>query len=67
VNDLDLTAFAFVDLLDGSVLSQVSANYYLSHRWTASVYVSSNLGAARSERGSFPQRLSSIIQLTLYL
>ncbi len=67
VNDLDLTAFAFVDLLDGSVLSQVSANYYLSHRWTASVHVSSNLGAARSERGSFPQRLSSIIQLTLYL
>jgi hypothetical protein len=67
VNDLDLTAFAFVDLRDGSVLSQVSANYYLSHRWTASVYISSNLGAARSERGSFPQRLSSIIQLTRYL
>jgi hypothetical protein len=67
VNDLELTAFAFVDLRDGSVLSQVSANYYLSHRWTASVYVSSNLGAARSERGSFPQRLSSIVQLTLYL
>ena len=67
VNDLDLAAFAFVDLLDGSVLSQVSANYYLSHRWTASVYVSSNLGAARSERESFPQRLSSIVQLTLYL
>jgi len=67
VSDLELTAFAFVDLLDGSVLSQVSANYYLSHRWTASVYVSGNLGAARSERGSFPQRLSSIVQLTLYL
>jgi len=67
VNDLELTAFAFVDLRDGSVLTQGSANYYLSHRWTASVYVSSNLGAPRSERGSFPQRLSSIAQLTLYL
>jgi hypothetical protein len=31
------------------------------------VVVSSNLGAARFERGSFPHRLSSIVQLTLYL
>jgi hypothetical protein len=67
VPNLELTAFAFVDLLDGSVLSQVSANYYLSSRWTASVYLSSNLGPTRSERGSFPQRVSSIFQLTLYL
>lgn len=67
VPDLELTAFAFVDLLDGSVLSQVSANYYLSSRWTASVYLSSNLGPTRSERGSFPQRVNSIFQLTLYL
>jgi hypothetical protein len=51
----------------GSVLSQVSADYYLSNRWTASVYLSSNLGPARSERGSFPQRVNSIFQLTLYL
>lgn len=35
-------------------------------RVTAIRYVSSNFGAARSERGSFPQRLSSIVQLTLY-
>ena len=67
VPELELTAFAFVDLVDGSVLSQVSANEYLSNRWTASVYLSSNLGPARSERGSFPQRVSSIFQLTLYL
>src|SRR5262249_32160381 len=67
VPDLELTAFAFVDLVDGSVLSQVSANDYLSKRWTASVYLSSNLGPARSERGSFPQRVSSIFRLTLYL
>jgi len=49
------------------VLGQVSANDYLSNRWTASVYLSSNFGPARSERGSFPQRVSSIFQLTLYL
>ena len=36
--DVELSAFAFVDLLDGSVLSQLSASYYLSDAWTASAY-----------------------------
>jgi len=66
VTDLELTGFAFVSLLDGSVLSQVSASYYLSSVWTASAYASANLGDDRSERGSFPQRLNSILQLTRY-
>jgi len=48
------------------VLSQVSADYYLSNRWTASVYLSSNLGPARSERGSSLQRVNSIFQPTPY-
>ena len=67
VSDLELSSFAFVDLLDGSVLAQAAASYYLSRRWTASVFLSGNLGASRSERGSFPERVSSILQLTLYL
>jgi hypothetical protein len=67
VSDLELSAFAFVDLLDGSVLGQAAASYYLSSRWTASVYLSGDLGATRSEHGSFPERVSSILQLTLYL
>ncbi len=66
-SDLELSAFAFVDAADGSVLGQAAASYYLSKRWTASLFVSGNLGAARSERGSFPERVSSIAQLTLYL
>ena len=67
VSDLELSAFAFVNLLDGSVLGQAAASYYVSRRWTASVFLSGNLGAPRSERGSFPERVSSIFQLTLYL
>lgn len=67
VSELELSAFAFVDLLDGSVLCQVAASYDLSSRWTASAYLSGNLGAARSEHGSFPERAASIVQLTLYL
>jgi len=67
VSDLELSAFAFVNLLDGSVLGQAAASYYVSRRWTTSVFLSSNLGAARSERGSFPERVSAIFQLTVYL
>ncbi len=66
-NDLELSAFAFVNLLDGSALSQLSASYYLSDAWTASAYRSADLGDARSERGSFPQRGNVILQVTRYL
>jgi hypothetical protein len=67
VPDLDLSAFAFVSLLDGSVLSQLSANYYLSDAWTASAYVAGDFGAGRTERGSVPQWGNVILQLTRYL
>jgi len=65
--DLELSAFAFVSLLDGSVLSQLLASYYLSDAWTASAFVSGNFGDVRTERGSFPQRGNFILQLTRYL
>ena len=60
------TAFSFVNLYDGSTLSQIAANYYLSDRWTLGAYVSANLGSPRSERGSFPQEASAILQLVRY-
>lgn len=64
--DLELGAFAFINLFDGSALSQLSASYYVSDAWTASAYVSANIGAERSEHGSFPQRGSLILQATRY-
>jgi hypothetical protein len=67
VPELELSAFAFVDLLDASVLTQLSASYYISGAWTASAYGAANLGEGRSERGSLPQRLNAILQLTRYL
>lgn len=66
VPDLELSAFAFVSLLDGSVLSQFSASYYLSDSWTVSAYASGNFGGGRTERGSFPQAGNGIAQLTRY-
>jgi hypothetical protein len=67
VDELELTAFAFVDLLDGSTLAQLSASYYLSDAWTVGAYGSLNLGGARTERGSLPQPASAILQVVRYL
>ncbi len=66
VRDLELTAFAFIDLYDGSSLAQASASYYLSDNWTIGAYLSANLGGKRSERGSAPQEGSAILQLVRY-
>jgi hypothetical protein len=66
-NDLELTGFAFVNLLDRSILTQISASYYASNAWTLSAYGSANIGGMTSEWGSFPQRLSAIMALVLYL
>jgi hypothetical protein len=64
---LEVSAFAFVSLLDGSVLSQLSASYYVSDAWTAAAFVSGDFGDGRTERGSLPQRGNLILQLTRYL
>jgi hypothetical protein len=67
VDHLELTGFAFVDLDDGSVLSQVSGSYYISDAWTATFSLGGSLGSRRSERGSIPQELSGIVELVRYL
>lgn len=63
---LELTALAFVNLYDGSTLAQLSASYDVSDAWTLRAYVSTNIGAKRSERGSVPQAASAILQLVRY-
>ncbi len=67
LDDLEVDSFAFINLVDGSVLTQTSAVYALSNRWTFTLSVSGNLGSARSERGSLPQAGSAILDLVLYL
>jgi hypothetical protein len=67
VKHLELTGFAFVDLVDGSVLTQASASYYLSDAWTIAGYASFNLGDGRTERGSVPQMASGTLQVVRYL
>jgi hypothetical protein len=64
---LELSAFAFVNPLDGSAFAQAIASYYLSDAWTCGLYGSINAGPARSEHGSVPQLGSVVLQLVRYL
>lgn len=66
VRNLQLGAFAFVDLLDGSTQGQVSASYNLSDAWTLGALVGASLGAPRSDFGSVPQSVSGILQVVHY-
>jgi len=66
VSNLELGAFAFVNLYDGSSLTQISASYYLSDAWTVRGYATANVGSKRSERGSALQAGGAIFQLVRY-
>ncbi|HVY39679.1 MAG TPA: hypothetical protein VHM31_17190, partial [Polyangia bacterium] len=65
--DLEVDGFAFVNLRDGSVLTQTSAIYAISDRWTLTLSASASVGSPQSERGSLPQAASGILDLVLYL
>jgi len=67
LDNLEVDAFAFVNLRDGSTLTQASASYAMSDRWTFMLLLSANLGTPQSERGSLPQGSSAIVELVLYL
>jgi hypothetical protein len=66
VTNLELTGFTFVNLYDGSSLSQFSASYYLSSAWTIGAYATATLGGPHTERGSLPQAHSFIVQAIHY-
>jgi hypothetical protein len=66
IANLELSAFTFLNLYDGSQLAQLSASYYLSDAWTIRGYVTANIGKGNSERGSFPQAASAIFQVVRY-
>ncbi len=66
IDDLEISAFAFVDAYDGSVLTQVDVSYNLSDAWTVGALAGGSLGGSRSERGSLPQQASAILQLVRY-
>ena len=67
IRNLEVTAFAFVDLSDGSSLIQVAAGYLASDSWTLAAYLSANVGGGNSEHGSLPQAAGVTVQFDRYL
>ena len=66
VRNLTLTAFSSIDLYDGSVLVQTTADYRLSDHWTVGLLGESSLGSTRSDFGSNPQAALFQVSLSLY-
>jgi len=63
---LELSAFTNVDLHDGSSVTQVTADYYLSNAWTVGALAEGSLGGRRTDWGSLPQAASVIVKLARY-
>lgn len=67
VAHLELTAFAFVNLYDDSFLTQLSASYDLSDRWSFALYLNADVGGPASDWGGNPQARGLSLQLRRYL
>jgi hypothetical protein len=66
VKNLTLSAFILDDVHDGSFLTQGSADYYLSPRWTVGAIIDAYTGTRQSEFGSVPQRGSALLKVTRF-
>jgi len=66
VPDLELTALAGIDLQDGSVGVQATADYYLSRAWTIGALASFSVGGQRSDFGSLPQAGTILLRAIRY-
>jgi len=67
VTDLEITALANINLQDGSVLAQATADYYLSRAWTIGGQASITVGGRNSEFGSLPQAAGILLRVVRYL
>ena len=63
IKQLDIDAFAIVNLYDASTVAQISAEYNLSDRWFVGVHASGNIGNNRSQWGSLPLAAQVVFKL----
>jgi hypothetical protein len=66
VLNLELSAFANVDLYDGSTLAQVTASYAISDHWSCAIIGAVNAGGRRTDFGSLPQVASALLTVRRY-
>ena len=66
VRYLNLGLVSFVNPFDGSSLTQLSAQYAVSRRWTLGMYVGQILGGQKTEKGSVPWSTNAVFQIVRY-
>ena len=66
IRHLEVTGFVNMDLYDRSSLAELAADYFATSKWTLGLQASVNVGGARSDFGSLPQRGSLLIKLARY-
>ena len=64
---LNVGGVMFISPYDGSVLTQASAQYFISRNWTVGLYLGGVLGSASTVQGSFPWSASGVLQIVRYL
>jgi hypothetical protein len=67
VRNLDLSAFTFIDAYDGSLFTQLEADYHLNDKTSLGFYVSRASGGKRSEYGSIPNAGTISFEYIRYL
>jgi len=66
IPNLELTGFVSADMRDGSLFSQLEADYYLSREWTIGALASTALGDRHSDFGSLPTLGTFMLQVSRY-
>ena len=66
VPKLELSGFVDTNLQDGSGRAQLTADYYLSDRWTVGALVLVDFGARHSDFGSLPLAGSALVKVVRY-
>jgi len=56
----------FISPYDGSVMTQASAQYFISSHWTVKFYLAKTMGGADTVEGSLPWSTSGALQIVRY-
>jgi len=64
---LNASGILFVSPHDGSLLTQLAAQYFISREWTVGAYLGATTGGRGTVMGSLPWRASGVVQVVRYL
>jgi hypothetical protein len=66
INYLNIGLTGFVNVFDGSFVTQIYGQYFLSNHWTLSAYLTGSFGSTSTEKGSIPWVENGVVQVKRY-